>query len=52
MLLRLSRFIHLIPVGNDRVLIVDAVSHVRQVVTNDFAAYIRSFATARQVPTL
>lgn len=49
MLLRLSRYIHLLPVGPERVLIVDAISHVRLVVTRDFAQYLQAFMTPREV---
>ena len=49
MLLRLSRFIHLLPVSAERVLIVDAISHVRLVVTREFGQYLHSFATPRDV---
>ena len=52
MLLRLSRFVHLLPVGSDRVLVVDAISHVRMVVNNEIAGVIRSFATPTSVPEL
>jgi FkbH-like protein len=50
MLLRLSRFIHLLPLGDDRVLVVDAISHVRLAVNNEIAAVIRRFATPTEVP--
>ena len=52
MLLRLSRFVHLLPVGPDRILVVDAISHVRLVVNNEIAGVIQSFATPSQVPEL
>ena len=50
MLLRLSRFIHLLPLGDDRVLVVDAISHVRLAVNSEIAAVIRRFATPTEVP--
>ncbi|MBX7199859.1 MAG: HAD-IIIC family phosphatase [Rhodospirillaceae bacterium] len=49
MQLRLSRFIHMLPVGADRVLLVDAISHVRLVVTRAFAQYLQGFAAPRDV---
>ena len=49
MLLRLSRFVHLVPVGPDRVLVVDAISHVRETVSEKMAAIIRDFTTPREV---
>ena len=49
MLLRLSRFVHLLPVGDDRFLIVDAISHVRLTVNDQVAAIIRDFSTPRQL---
>jgi FkbH-like protein len=50
MLLRLSRFIHLLPLGEDRVLVVDAISHVRLTVNNEIATIIHRFATPTEVP--
>lgn len=52
MLLRLSRFAHLIPVASDRVLVIDAVSHVRLVVDRSVAGVIQSFAKPTDVPVL
>jgi FkbH-like protein len=49
MLLRLSRFVHLLPVGDGRMLVVDAVSHVRLTVNDQVAAIIRDFSTPRQL---
>ena len=49
MLLRLSRFIHLLPVGDGRTLVVDAISHVRLTVNDQVAAIIRDFSTPRQL---
>ena len=37
MRLRLSRFIHLLPITDDRVLVLHAVSHLRLVVDRDLA---------------
>ena len=52
MLLRLSRFIHLLPLGEDRVLVVDAFSHLRLTVNGEVAAVIRSFGVPSEVPEL
>jgi FkbH-like protein len=52
MLLRLSRFAHLIPVGSDRMLVIDAISHVRLVVDRAVAHVIQSFAEPRDVAVL
>ncbi len=49
MRLRLSNYIHLLPVSPERVLIVDAISHVRLVVTREFAQYLHGFTTPRDV---
>jgi FkbH-like protein len=49
MLLRLSRFAHMIPIAEGRVLIVDAISHVRLAVDADLAALIAGFATPQDV---
>ncbi len=51
MLLRLSRFIHLLPVGDDRFLIVDAISHVRLTVNGQAASYIAQYAKPTEVPS-
>lgn len=50
MLLRLSRFVHLIPIGDDRLMVVDAISHVRFAVNGEAAALIQDFATPRSAP--
>ena len=52
MLLRLSRFTHLIPVGTDRVLVIDAISHMRLVVDRAAARAIQSFAKPTEVAVL
>ena len=49
MLLRLSRFVHLLGVGPDRVLVIDAISHVRLVVNHEVARRIASFAKPTEV---
>ena len=50
MLLRLSRFVHLLGVGPDRVLVIDAISHVRLVVNHEVARRIASFTKPDPVP--
>jgi FkbH-like protein len=50
MQLRLSRFVHMIPVAEGRVLVVDAVSHLRLVVDSELAKIIREFETPQTVP--
>jgi len=50
MLLRLSRFAHLIPIAEGRTLIVDAISHVRLVVDAELANLVQSFTSAQSVP--
>ena len=50
MKLRLSRFVHMIPVAEGRVLVVDAVSHLRLAVDAELAAIIRQFETPQDVP--
>lgn len=49
MLLRLSRFVHLLGVGHDRVLVIDAISHVRLVVNHEVARRIASFTRPTEV---
>lgn len=48
MLLRLSRFVHLLPVAPDRVLVIDAIAHVRLTVNAAVAARIAAFAQATE----
>jgi FkbH-like protein len=50
MLLRLSRFVHLLPLGENRTLVVDAISHVRLPVNEEVAALLRDFANPAEVP--
>lgn len=50
MILRLSRFIHLLPLGDERVLVIHAVSHLRLVVDQDLAGMIAFFAEPRELP--
>ena len=47
-----SRFTHLIPVGADRVLVIDAISHMRLVVDRAAARAIQSFAEPTEVAVL
>jgi FkbH-like protein len=50
MLLRLSRFIHLLPVGPGRTLVVDGISNVRLVVDDQVAATLRHFVKPDEIP--
>jgi len=45
--LRLSRFIHLLPMTEERVLVLHAVSHLRLVVDRDLAQALAQFAAPR-----
>src|SRR5579872_5656085 len=47
--LRLSRFIHLLPMGAGRVLLVDAIGHARLPVSTELAGIINGFAGGRNV---
>jgi FkbH-like protein len=47
--LRLSRFVHLVPVGEGRVLVIHAVSHLRLAVDGDLAKMISLFAEPQAV---
>ena len=49
MYLRLSRFIHLLPMGVDRVLVVDAIGHARLAVSTELAEIIGGFSSGRDV---
>ncbi|MFI4965266.1 MAG: HAD-IIIC family phosphatase [Caulobacterales bacterium] len=49
MLLRLSSFVHMLPIADGRFLVVDAISHVRLVVNGEVADLIRAFATPQAV---
>ena len=42
--LRLSRFVHLLPVGEDRVLVINAVSQLRLVVDKELGDLLALFA--------
>lgn len=50
MQLRLSRFIHILPVAEDRVLLLHAVSQLRLTVDRELAELIGLFAEPREVP--
>ena len=50
MILRRSRFVHQVPVGPDRVLVVHAISHLRLPATLEIAALLDCFAEPRHVP--
>ena len=50
MLLRRSRFIHQIPLGADRVLVVHAISHLRLPATTEIAALLDHFVEPRRFP--
>ena len=50
MILRLSRFVHLLPLEGERVLVIHALSHLRLVVDKDLAAVIGFFAEPRELP--
>ncbi len=50
MILRRSRFIHLLPVGQDRTLIVHAVSQMRLPADRDITAMLEYFAEGRRIP--
>jgi FkbH-like protein len=52
MQLRLSRFVHLIPVAEDRVLVLHAVTHLRLVVDRDLAEMIDFFSVPRDTGDL
>jgi FkbH-like protein len=47
--LRLSRFIHLLPIGDNRVLLVDAIGHARVPVSTELAGIINGFSGGRDV---
>ena len=50
MILRRSRFLHQIPVGDGRILLVHAISQQRRVVDTGLIAIINFFATPRALP--
>jgi FkbH-like protein len=50
MLIRRSTYVHLTPLGEDRVLIVHAMTHLRLVVDAEVAGIVAWFETARDMP--
>ena len=52
MILRRSRFVHQLPVGKDRTLIVHAISHMRLPADGDINTLIDYFAEPRRIPPL
>jgi FkbH-like protein len=50
MILRRSRFVHLLPVGQDRTLIVHAISHMRLPADGEITALLDYFAEPRRIP--
>ena len=50
MILRRSRFVHQLPVGKDRTLIVHAISHMRLPADADVSTLIDHFAEPRRIP--
>jgi FkbH-like protein len=50
MLIRRSTYVHLTPLGEDRVLIVHALSHLRLVIDAEVAGIVAWFDTARDMP--
>jgi FkbH-like protein len=48
--LRLSRFIHLLPMGDNRILLVDAIGHARVPVSAELAEIVNGFSGGREVP--
>src|SRR6201996_1132769 len=50
MILRRSRFVHLLPVGEGRTLIVHAISHLRLPADSEITALLEYFSQARRFP--
>ncbi len=50
MILRRSRFIHLLPVGQGRTLIVHAISHMRLPADSEITALLEYFSESRRIP--
>ena len=50
MILRRSRFIHQVPVGTDRSLIVHAISHLRLPANGEISALLEYFGEPRRIP--
>ena len=52
MTLRLSRFVHLLPVGEDRVLVLHAVNQLRLVVDGELGELIGLFQSENAIAVL
>jgi FkbH-like protein len=50
MILRRSRFVHLLPVGPGRTLVVHAISHMRLPADSEIAALLDYFSEVRRIP--
>src|SRR5579871_5541206 len=50
MILRRSRFVHLLPVGPDRTLVVHAISHMRLPADREITALLKYFSESRRFP--
>ena len=50
MILRRSRFVHLLPVGQDRTLVVHAISHMRLPADREVTTLLEYFSEPRRVP--
>ena len=50
MILRRSRFVHQLPVGKDRTLIIHAISHLRLPADRDISMLVDHFAEPRRIP--
>ena len=50
MILRRSRFVHLLPVGQGRTLIVHAISHMRLPADSEISALLEYFSEPRRIP--
>ena len=50
MILRRSRFVHLLPVGQGRTLIVHAISHLRLPADGEISALLEYFSEPRRIP--
>src|SRR5579871_1354781 len=50
MILRRSRFVHMLPVGQGRTLIVHAISHMRLPADSEITALLECFSEARRMP--
>jgi hypothetical protein len=50
MLIRLSDFVHLMPLADDRVLVIHAINDLRLAVDKEVAQLISCFRTPKDVP--